>query len=1076
MPSASVLLSSVVSVQGRFLRSVHLERDYESNLRQEYHVTASARSVMAAFENSLQNPANRAMSLIGPFGAGKSAFCVRLAQSLRDKSLDVRAGSSVIRDYPATGMVPILVVGSREPILPALVASLDRTLHQPDLADVRRLTQWQGRSEIDYTPKQVADLYLAASRAAMQCGKGGIVLIADEVGKFLEYAALEPKNGDIFVLQELAEAASRSDDAPFIVITVLHQSADSYAQKLGRGHRNEWMKIGERFRQVPFFPSDTERIDLVTHAIRHATGLKIDNLFGRLAERCVTLGTVPPTIDEQFVGLSREAYPLHPLTLIALPALFRRIGQSHRSMFGFLSGDEPHSFGRYLSETTYDATSSALYTLDMLFEYATEVMSGGWSGSSVLRSWIEAADIVEHAQNISPLAKRVLRCVALISLIKDNRLKATEPILCLALASYDSKVADCLRDLEHRKLIAYSRSREQYRLLEAGDVDVEAALDAAKATLPVGTILHVARNLCPPPPIVARRHSYQTGVLREALAFPCTVEQLQAHLTADSGGLRVLLVVADNKEEADRAEKLLKEHRRIDMLICVATPSSILQEAAANVSAADHVGREIHELKGDRPARKELALRRSEAETAFTSEWDRLFGYGNNTSTWYHNGETLTMRSARQFYALLSTIADETYPLCPRLRNELINRSTLSSAAAAGRRNLIESMLMRGSEPRLGISGYPPELSMYECVLRATRIHRESGDGNWKLAKPERDDPAGISPTWSRIEEIVFQEPPSPQPIQDIYGVIGKPPYGITGGIKPIILAAFLLANVNEVSLYREGTFLPEPSVADFEVLMRRPELFALAGCRVQGDRQLIVDRLARGFGVSSAVVPVVRAMLKMVRGLPEHTWKTRDISKRLLALRDAFEKARSPERLLFHDLPIALDISFVDNVITSDGVDNYFNALNSAISEWAQVMPNVIKQSRDELLAVCGYESSEAGWLKFRQDAVMIEPRTIDQRLRPLLTRSAAMGDSTVVIESVLALLANRPTKNRYHCRRRRRRSRMICMAFSGLSSVPKRSKLWSAAGTRSARSQTSEPSTGNQHAKQPARGTMGR
>ena len=41
----------------------------------------------------------------------------------------------------------------------------------------------------------------------------GILLIIDELGKFLEYGADQPEQGDVFVLQELAEAASPVEPA-----------------------------------------------------------------------------------------------------------------------------------------------------------------------------------------------------------------------------------------------------------------------------------------------------------------------------------------------------------------------------------------------------------------------------------------------------------------------------------------------------------------------------------------------------------------------------------------------------------------------------------------------------------------------------------------------------------------------------------------------------------------------------------------------------------------------------------------------------------------------------------------------
>ena len=41
-----------------------------------------------------------------------------------------------------------------------------------------------------------------------------------------------PDRQDIYLLQQLAEAASRSDDIPFFVLGLLHQGFNAYADRL----------------------------------------------------------------------------------------------------------------------------------------------------------------------------------------------------------------------------------------------------------------------------------------------------------------------------------------------------------------------------------------------------------------------------------------------------------------------------------------------------------------------------------------------------------------------------------------------------------------------------------------------------------------------------------------------------------------------------------------------------------------------------------------------------------------------------------------------------------------------------
>ena len=110
--------------------------------------------------------------------------------------------------------------------------------------------------------------------------------------------------------------------------------------------------------------------------------------------------------------------------------------------------------------------------------------------------------------------------------------------------------------------------------------------------------------------------------------------------------------------------------------------------------------------------------------------------------------------SSRSLSHLLSDICDDVYRDTPQIKNELLNRRVLSSAAAKARRNLIEAMLVHADQAKLEISGFPPELSMYRSLLEINGIHR-SGDGGYFFAAPYAK--SSVYPAWNAIERF-FKE------------------------------------------------------------------------------------------------------------------------------------------------------------------------------------------------------------------------------------------------------------------------------------------------------------------------------
>ena len=996
-PMTTTMLSDMVQVRPRYSRSVHLARDWKKGAAEAanlYHLTPSALELLRAFAHAWERPADRAITVVGPYGAGKSAFGVFLAGLVcggKNEIAALRAHDAALAKTlgaPKRRLLPVPVVGAREPLAGALIKSLRAAMRENEISCEEFEEQCEA-ALLEATPRGVADVYEIAALLAVDCGWGGLLLIADELGKFLEYAALHPRQGDIFVLQELAEAAARSA-APLFLVAVLHQNAEAYARALGGAQQAEWAKVGERFREAPFFPSDSERMDMVGLALQHDPALNLDGAFGRLAARCGS--ELPEPSGARFLAQARAAYPLHPLVLRALPALFRRAGQSHRSVFNFLNGQEAHALGRFLHESSFNG-SAPLFTLDALFDYATETLLGGWSAGTLVRLWAEAVEATERAPDVSTDARRVLKCIALLGLLREPRLLANRETLLLALQNevatdatstvefdrtplHEARLEAALEELQTRQLVVWNRARGVFRLWEGGDIDIEAALREAHAALPAQAVLAVARDrdLFELPRLVARRHSFQCGAVRAVETVACAASELADELK-NPRHLAVVLCLAQSESEAERAATFAQSESRAGVLVGVACASESLGRAARDVAACGEVAANLAELQHDRAARRELDARRFEAETAFAAAWNETFGPASTRVQWWHRGAQRHFDGTRSWRAFLSDLADATYPQTPILRNELVNRRALSSAAVAGRRALVEAMLKRGDQERLGIAAFPPEASMYESLLHATGLHR-LGDEGWEWGAPQ-NEALKLGPVWRAMEAWVFAEPAGPRPLKELWDLLAAPPFGLLEGVMPPLLCAFLLAHARETTLYREGTFLPEPGIADWEVLLRRPDLFAVAGSRADARRDAVLQQLARDLGLEkkdAALVPVVRGLLKTARALPPCAWNTKTLSPATREVREALEKARSPEALLWHDIPRALglasprDLALFDDRDSSTDVssdelsseafsgdefssDEFCAALREALREWSAFAPGVLQSARDELL-----------------------------------------------------------------------------------------------------------------------------
>lgn len=1030
-------LADYVHIQQTAIRAIRLESDWQkAGLTPNYVLTAQARTSLERILAGLEgHHLARAWTLTGPYGSGKSYFGLFLMNLLGKTQPDHSAALHALAQLDealahqvqqkhlnsSQGLFPIPLTGYRAPLQECLHEGLGRAAQRLGVeADETLIPAAQAPSRA-----YVRALSALLEQATRQ-GYCGVLLIVDELGKLLEFAAAHPNAADIYLLQEIAEFANRSAATPLVIIGILHQAFERYATFLDNVTQQEWAKIQGRFEDIPFQEPPTQQLHLLARALIHERGVRETIAPAVQADlpRILAAGWCPPAMTaETFSALALSAYPLHPTAFVALPLIFRRLAQNERSIFAYLASHEPKGFQEFLLQHQLPA----FIRLPDLFDYVAANFQGRLYASGRGRVLAETLDRLNSLSTLSALESALLKSIGLLNWLGEtSHLQPTEEALMAALdggAYREAEIQAALQTLRQRSLIVYRRFNRTYAIWQGSDVDIEDRLQHAyqhlSRTFSPATLL---QTYLPPRPLVARRHSYHTGTTRAfAVRYADAHTDYQALLDkpAEASGIIALCLARTAGDEQAFLDWAREPEiaARADVVIGIAQPAPRLLELLYEWLALQWVYEHTPELRDDTVARREWSARRDAVETFIRQHLEAAFGSQQLAEAlpcrWYHRGQEVTPLVGKKLTAFLSTVCDELYRATPRIWNELINRRRLSSQAAAARRNLIEAMLTRPHQPTLGISGYPPERSMYESLLRESGLHRQDENGHWYFAPPSSDDPLGLAPTWEAIADYIFAPPMGIRPLQGLFERLQAPPYGLTDGVLPVLLCAFYLVHQHEMTLYREGTLLPEPGVADWEMLLRRPDLFALAGCRLEGAHWVVLERLARSLNVEAAVMPVVRELLRRLKMLPEHAWRTQRLPERALRLRRAIEGARSPEQLLFVELPEALGLPpFDETQDTPPATDEFFERLNEALLALSEATPNLRVWARDQLLSACGLPEGEAGWERFLTLAESLVQATANPRLLPVLQRAVSTPDPTRALDSVLALIAARPLR----------------------------------------------------------------
>jgi len=215
-------LTEKIEVNTHYTRSVNLERDASSvNVVKAYIPTSRAlRTFSKISETFHREQAPRAWSLVGPYGSGKSSFSVFLSELLGNPESDsARAAQEVLsstdgelgerftqRTCDTSGYLRVLITGSPEPLGKRVAEGFakaaeaywaEKSGRKPQV--ISKLAQLIESDTV--ASSELLPLIEELKVALLKNGAPGILLIIDELGKFLEYEARHYGANDIYLLQ-----------------------------------------------------------------------------------------------------------------------------------------------------------------------------------------------------------------------------------------------------------------------------------------------------------------------------------------------------------------------------------------------------------------------------------------------------------------------------------------------------------------------------------------------------------------------------------------------------------------------------------------------------------------------------------------------------------------------------------------------------------------------------------------------------------------------------------------------------------------------------------------------------------
>jgi hypothetical protein len=1022
-------IASLLRLRPGHMRSIRMDHDLaDPGSSRSFVATPFAEAALRRLLSGLEARAtDRAWRLTGDYGTGKSSLVLALCRLSAGRADELPVSLRSLA--PALGLSPLVVVGDREPIGRSIlraIHALRRDIGAP------RLEEPGGHRP---TAEDVFEaLDILATFIRKRGLSDGLLLVLDELGKNLEYAASHPDADDIFLLQGLAERAARSGDKPFMLVAILHQAVAGYAAGLSTIARREWEKVAGRLSEIVFAPPIEQMSLLVSSA------LDVDVAALPRAHRdqarqsmalAVRLGWYGPVLEPGALeDLAPGLFPISPLVLPVLARILRRFGQNERSLFGFLSSAEP---GGMLDFANQPLEPARLYGLAELYDYVRMTLANQFGAGTAAGRWAVVDAVVNSGVARTGVELDILKIVGILNLLDDPMLSAVRDVVMLELegSGGDSPVESAIERLERDERVLYRRGvAAGLYLWPNSSVDLDEAFAAGIAAVADTKSLSVLISLLPAEHLVARRHYAETGALRHFQRFYATLEGLPAALQASAQPRspgpdgRVVVAVVENERERKAALRAAREAAAglpATTLVAIAPPVGTLMPLLRDIEIWAWVRDNVGGLSGDKVARDEVARQLASAGDSLSRALQGLIE--GPATIWIHGASEPPIRSARDLYAYLSRICDDAFDLSPIVRNELINRSTLSSAAARARYMLVEALATNPHEPGLGISegGVPPERAIYLSMLERGRVHVRRGDA-WAVTIPPEGagDPLRLSPSLNRIGDLLRAAGDGRVRYEAIVEALRGDRLGVRDGLIPLLIAIYLAAHWHHTAVYEDGTYLDQVGGPEFNRMVKEPEHFELQHCAIEGVRAEVFAELAGAIGVTGKrdkldLLDVVRPMSKFIARLPDQARRTRKLSVGAVAMREALVSARDPKVLVFQDLPAACGLAPISTTkqMPAAEIASFVASVKSAMRELREAYPDLIKRLFEALALSLEASEREHGPLRAelvaRANAML--PSVTEAELRTFLLRLADSAlEERAWIESLASALVRKP------------------------------------------------------------------
>ena len=780
----------------------------------------------------------------------------------------------------------------------------------------------------EFNPLAASDvlpLYKSVSEKLVEdYSYSGIYIVFDEFSKYIEGIDHKNVGNDMKLIQDLCELANESSNSQIFFTMVTHKSIKEYGKYLSTEIINAFTGIEGRIIEKFFVTSSKNNYELIKHAIikdeKIFSEKNIKSYLGK-AEKYYQL----PIFNGNFKAddfneiIFKGCYPLNPVATYLLLNVSEKVAQNERTLFTFISNDEPNSMARYIKEHT--TRESWVLGADSIYDYFSGLFKKEVSNELVHSVWLSAEAALNKC--LTDDERRIIKAIAIIQIVnKSEELLASDR--CIYLSLNDEELGESLEELSKRQVIYKKGASGAFVFKTKAGTELRAEIRRQKEIKGENINYDYAlEQITDKHYVIPRRFNTEHSMTRYFKHEYLSVESFLSIPSADilvdkkSDGKVVTLYAFDAINQSE-----IKEH--IKDLSCpklvVIAPKHKLQvrKQLTEYAILQSIREDKVFLAENEAVLKEIPLLEEDitkiVEEALLTEYD-----ASNSSTFYFDGPKLKKMDGSKDEIAVNECCSKVYDKTPIINNEIVNRSSINTAQTKkARLTIIEEIIKgAGDVPEEFYAGTNQEATIYRSLFCRTGLV----DG---ITEPN------LFEIITSLDKFVDKCVDNKQCLQTIIEEVTAAPYGMRLGVVPFYLAYVLARRREDIVVYyanSEVQITPDIIVN----MCEKSADYSLFVSKEDHIKEKYIRNLNELFSVSETrnltenrIKNIVICMQRWFRSLPLvsrnivniDTYKDSDVAKNMKTLQKNLQKVEfNSYEILFLILPKEFGTKSYDKV-----------------------------------------------------------------------------------------------------------------------------------------------------------------